>query len=501
MKNKIKISVTAIILLISFILLSIIGNTSVYAIDDVFSVTNVEISEKSDTADVAKLDFDGTALDSEITFHKVDDHIKFKIEIKNTSDKDYKIKSITDNNDSEYITYDGTESVGTEVKADSTAVIYVVAKYSKAVDNIEDRSQEMSVDFEITLEDADENTKTETISINPKTGDPIAIYIVMFIVSTLVLVLSIVLGKNVKKNKKVLGLFIALVLVAPVIVNAAGNGISLNFKNKFALKDKLVITYIDTEGKEATKVVDYGESIQVLEPPTDKEGYDCDGWADEDGNKVEKFTDDVKLTPKYELIEYKITYVLDDGVADNLPEKYTIESESFTLPKPNKEGMSFIGWTGSNGETPEREVTIEQGSTGDKNYTANYIEYDGPKETQSYTPSGGYIPFGSHTGEWKSFEGAGSTTYPWPENLGIIVFENPISRARLGFSPEGYVTYGSQDYLHGNVSYDRMTMWFDNFQGYNVDGYYTVGYTENGIDHEIQFRIVSGEVFDLAVIY
>ena len=503
MKNKIKISMTAIILLITFVLLSIVGNTSVYATEDVFSVTNAEITEKSDTVEVSKMNYDGTSIDCEVIFHKLDDHVKYKIEIKNNDDKDYKVKSITDNNENDYITYDGSESIGTELKANSTAVIYIVAKYTTAVNDVTSRTQEMSVDFEITLEDATGNTATGTISLNPKTGDSITIYIVMFIVSTLVLILSIVFGKNMKKNKKVLGLFIALVLVAPVIVNAAGNGLSINFKNKFKLEDKLVLTYTDEEGADKTEVVDYSESIQVLGTPTEKEGYNCLGWFDEEGNKIEKITEDVKVTLKYEAIEYKITYNLDDGTADNLPTEYTIESESFTLPKPKKEGMSFVGWTGSNGNTPQREVTISQGSTGDKTYTANYIEYTGPKETQSYTPSSSisYISFGAHTGDWKSFEGAYSMTYPWPENLGIIVFENPISRARLGFSPSGYVTYNSQEYLHGNVSVDRLTMWFDNYQGHNVDGYYTVGYTENGIDHEIQFRIVSGEVFDLELIY
>ena len=67
--------------------------------------------------------------------------------------------------------------------------------------------------------------------------------------------------------------------------------------------------------------------------------------------------------------------------------------------------------------------------------------------------------------------------------------------------PDDDGIYNIQDYLHGNVSDDRTIMWFDNYQGYSVDGYYTVGYTEEGIDHEIRFKVVSAQVVDLEVVY
>lgn len=73
---------------------------------------------------------------------------------------------------------------------------------------------------------------------------------------------------------------------------------------------------------------------------------------------------------------YNITYDLDGGIADNR-DKYYIGSADFTLNNPIKESKTFIGWTGSNGDTPELDVTIPQGSTGDKHYIANYFDdYD-----------------------------------------------------------------------------------------------------------------------------
>jgi len=52
------------------------------------------------------------------------------------------------------------------------------------------------------------------------------------------------------------------------------------------------------------------------------------------------------------------------------PPMYYNNSEDITLINPKKNGYTFIGWTGSNGDTPELEVTIPKGSTGNKEYTA-----------------------------------------------------------------------------------------------------------------------------------
>ena len=56
------------------------------------------------------------------------------------------------------------------------------------------------------------------------------------------------------------------------------------------------------------------------------------------------------------------------------PEKYTIETESFKLAIPTKTGYEFIGWTESNGEEAEKEVTIEKGTTGNKECGGKQLE-------------------------------------------------------------------------------------------------------------------------------
>ena len=70
---------------------------------------------------------------------------------------------------------------------------------------------------------------------------------------------------------------------------------------------------------------------------------------------------------------YQISLDLRNGAIEGETTiEYTPESEDFTLPTPTKPYYTFVGWTGSNGTTPQTKVTIEKGSWGDKTYTANW---------------------------------------------------------------------------------------------------------------------------------
>ena len=77
-------------------------------------------------------------------------------------------------------------------------------------------------------------------------------------------------------------------------------------------------------------------------------------------------------------IPFYISYDYGDDVEhydySNLgnPTTYTIDTDDFTLKAPTKTGYTFIGWTGSNGNTPQTTVTIVKGSTGDRNYVAHW---------------------------------------------------------------------------------------------------------------------------------
>lgn len=105
-----------------------------------------------------------------------------------------------------------------------------------------------------------------------------------------------------------------------------------------------------------------------------KAGYENPIWK-LNGNTVNNTflmpAGDIQLDVSAQAVKYNITYNLDGGVMASNPSEYTIEDE-ITLKAPLKPGYKFIGWTGSNGTTPQKDVTISKGTTGDKTYTANW---------------------------------------------------------------------------------------------------------------------------------
>ena len=118
----------------------------------------------------------------------------------------------------------------------------------------------------------------------------------------------------------------------------------------------------------------------VLQTPT-RQGYAFTGWTGSNGDEpqiavtIEQgSTGDKEFTAHYTVVDYTITYNLGgDNVINNNPLGYNTGSETFSLTEPLKDGYTFIGWTGSNGDVPQLAVTIESGSIGDRTYTANFI--------------------------------------------------------------------------------------------------------------------------------
>jgi uncharacterized repeat protein (TIGR02543 family) len=103
---------------------------------------------------------------------------------------------------------------------------------------------------------------------------------------------------------------------------------------------------------------------------------------------------DVELRAGFVPEEYPIRYHLNGGEnpATN-PPAYTIESAAITLGAAAKPGDTFTGWTGSNGDAPQPSVTIPHGSTGERDYYANYL-YSGREEALPSTPEDKIWSFG-----------------------------------------------------------------------------------------------------------
>jgi uncharacterized repeat protein (TIGR02543 family)/uncharacterized repeat protein (TIGR01451 family) len=135
------------------------------------------------------------------------------------------------------------------------------------------------------------------------------------------------------------------------------------------------------------------------------EGYRFAGWSHDEyvsfrGEKVAAASGivlydtltiygNVSLQANFELEKYKIAYRLNGAVnAATNPAVYTIESGAIELQAPKKDHDVFVGWTGSNGATPQASVVIPTGTTGDLEYNANFL-HSGREEEDPLTKATG----------------------------------------------------------------------------------------------------------------
>ena len=148
------------------------------------------------------------------------------------------------------------------------------------------------------------------------------------------------------------------------------------------------------EGDSSTLTVTY-DGTYALPTPL-REGYTFAGWylgqEKIDNNSTVMITEDKTFEAHWEVGQgYPIVYVLGGGVLEagkNNPEQYNVETESFVLNNPVREGYTFLGWTGSNGEAQQTNVTVNKGTTGALSFTANWeiIKY-----TITYNTDGGSL--------------------------------------------------------------------------------------------------------------
>ena len=161
------------------------------------------------------------------------------------------------------------------------------------------------------------------------------------------------------------------------------------------------------------------EAGTPLTPPiVTKDHYDHTGWTPEEPTVMPG--EDVTYTAQWTPKEYTITYNLNGGNGTMTPTKYTIESETFTLPKnPTKAGHTFAGWYANAELTGDAVTQIEKGSTGDKAYWAKW-------NVETYT-----ITFDQQSGS----DGTPSVTAQYGAKLSAITIPS-----RDGYLFDGYYT-------------------------------------------------------------
>ena len=212
-----------------------------------------------------------------------------------------------------------------------------------------------------------------------------------------------------------------------------GTGGTSEYYYSYGVKDKCY--YYTTSALSAC--TDGGDGSNITKPT--RNGYTFGGyWTGKDGTGTQyvnsnglainslyqKSTSNITLYAKWNLETYTITYDANGGTmpSSGVVTQYTVETDSFALPRPTHAKATFAGWRSNLGGAVIADDVIKKGSYGDLKLTARYTVDCEPgkyfnKETKSCTEcaSGGWYCEG------------GSFDYSLNQDQGLRVCPEPDS--------------------------------------------------------------------------
>ncbi len=137
-----------------------------------------------------------------------------------------------------------------------------------------------------------------------------------------------------------------------------------------------------TNNKNNPATYNVHDNITLAEPT--KNGYKFIGWSD-NGKIPVNSTGDKVFTANWEIVGYKITYVLNGGTNSELnKDYYNVENEEIILAAPTRAGYTFNGWS-DNGRIPAH-------STGDKEFVASWTANQNTLKFNANGGNGGEMP-------------------------------------------------------------------------------------------------------------
>ena len=201
---------------------------------------------------------------------------------------------------------------------------------------------------------------------------------------------------------------------------------------------------LDASGGDPLDPITYTVETPVILPTPTSTGYTFLGWTGEGETTPQPTvvlpkgtTGDKMYFANWEVNIYAITLDTSGGNALDAI-SYTVTSSPIKLPTPVRTGYTFLGWTGEGITTPQTEVIIPTGSTGNKAYTANW-------EATVYTIMLKNLPNGNETIPYTVEQ---EVKLPYPEKGGYF-FEGWSGTGMTGQEyyvtiPEG--TTGNREY-------------------------------------------------------
>lgn len=201
---------------------------------------------------------------------------------------------------------------------------------------------------------------------------------------------------------------------------------------------------LDASGGDPLDPITYTVETPVILPTPTSTGYTFLGWTGEGETTPQPTvvlpkgtTGDKMYFANWEVNIYAITLDTSGGNALEAI-SYAVTSSPITLPTPVRTGYTFLGWTGEGITTPQPEVIIPTGSTGNRTYTANW-------EATVYTIMLKNLPNGNETIPYTVEQ---EVKLPYPEKAGYF-FEGWSGTGMTGQEyyvtiPEG--TTGNREY-------------------------------------------------------
>lgn len=220
------------------------------------NIDEVNIKEKSDKTIVDNTDITNLTITPDIEFSEVGESVTYEIKLKNNTNNKYRIKEIKDNNTNEYIKT--SYKVGNSI----SDPIYITFKYDKKTSNLDFNDTKISI---VTTKITDLTKIT-----NPKGGQLLSI---IFLLTALLLSLLYAVISMKKKQKNILGIVIALLLVTLINTKAA-EGINITIKGDNIKVKKLEFVPTNVQNENTISIGDeycFGEECFYVVDDSDPE--------------------------------------------------------------------------------------------------------------------------------------------------------------------------------------------------------------------------------------
>ena len=216
-----------------------------------------------------------------------------------------------------------------------------------------------------------------------------------------------------------------------------------------------------------------------------RDGYTFAGWATS-ANGAKVYNDKANYTmgtdEEYTLyavwttISYGLSYNLNGGTLSNEnPTGYNIETETFTLNNPTRNGYTFNGWSGTDIEGQNVVVTVAEGSIGTRSYTANWTAN---LNTLHFSANGGSGTMADEnintdstaTLSANTFTRDGYTFVGWATSANGAKVYNDKANFTMG-TDEEYTLYAVWSATPYSLSYNLNdgTLSIENPTGYNIE--------------------------------